>query len=63
MLELTAHGLTNVGVARSLDVSVHAVKFHLSSIYKKLGVTNRTEAVVAFLRDDADSRKATAARN
>jgi len=27
------------------------VKFHLSSIYKKLGVKNRTEAVVMFLHD------------
>jgi DNA-binding NarL/FixJ family response regulator len=56
VLELTSHGLTNHAVARSLNVSVHAVKFHLSSIYRKLGVANRTEAVVTFLRDDADVR-------
>jgi DNA-binding NarL/FixJ family response regulator len=51
VLELTAHGLTNDAVAKSLEVSIHAVKFHLSSIYKKLGVKNRTEAVVMFLHD------------
>jgi DNA-binding CsgD family transcriptional regulator len=37
-----------------LNVTVHAVKFHLGSIFRKLGVSNRTEAAVAFLRADAD---------
>jgi DNA-binding CsgD family transcriptional regulator len=36
-----------------LHVSVHAVKFHLSSIYRKLGVSNRTEAAVVHLRRQA----------
>jgi DNA-binding NarL/FixJ family response regulator len=58
VLELTAHGLTNSAVARSLDVSVHAVKFHLSSIYKKLGATNRTEAVVMYLHENAAPQRA-----
>ena len=38
-------------VAGELGVSVHAVKFHLASVFKKLGVRNRTEAAVAFLAD------------
>ncbi len=50
VLELTAQGLTNTGVARVLEISVHAVKFHLASIYRKLGVSNRTQAAAAFLR-------------
>lgn len=49
-LELVANGLSNAEIARRHRVSVHAVKFHLASIYRKLGVTNRTEASVAYLR-------------
>jgi DNA-binding CsgD family transcriptional regulator len=43
-------GLTNWQIASRLQVTVHAVKFHLAGIYRKLGVTNRTEAAVAYLR-------------
>ena len=50
VLEMTARGLTNSQVGRELNVSVHAVKFHLASIYRKLHVSNRTEAAVAYLR-------------
>jgi two-component system, NarL family, nitrate/nitrite response regulator NarL len=50
VLEMTSHGFTNTQIAGRLDVTVHAVKFHLGSIYKKLGVANRTEAAVAFLQ-------------
>ncbi len=47
---MAAEGRTNGEIARALDVTVHAVKFHLASIYRKLGVGNRTEAAVAYLR-------------
>jgi NarL family two-component system response regulator YdfI len=50
VLEMTSLGLTNNQIARRLEVSEHAIKFHLSSIFRKLGVSNRTEAAVAFLR-------------
>jgi DNA-binding CsgD family transcriptional regulator len=50
VLEMAAEGRTNGEIARALDVTVHAVKFHLASIYRKLGVGNRTEAAVAYLR-------------
>ena len=43
-------GLTNNEIGTRLHVSVHAVKFHLAAIYRKLGVANRTEAAVAYLR-------------
>jgi DNA-binding CsgD family transcriptional regulator len=49
VLEMTARGLTNSEVGRRLNVSVHAVKFHLASIYRKLNVSNRTEATVVYL--------------
>jgi len=51
VLGLAADGMTNTEVARSLGVTVHAVKFHLASIYRKLGVANRTQAASAFFRN------------
>jgi DNA-binding NarL/FixJ family response regulator len=50
VLDGIALGLTNNEVALRLHVTVHAVKFHLVSIYRKLGVANRTEAAVLYLR-------------
>lgn len=52
VLGMTSRGLTNREVATHLNVSVHAVKFHLASSYRKLGVSNRTEAAVAYLRGE-----------
>jgi DNA-binding CsgD family transcriptional regulator len=49
VLRATALGRTNPEVAAHLGVTVHAVKFHLASIFKKLKVKNRTEAAFAFL--------------
>jgi DNA-binding CsgD family transcriptional regulator len=49
VLDLAALGLTNLQIASRLHVSVHAVKFHLAGIYRKLAVANRTEAVVRWL--------------
>ena len=45
VLRLLAQGLTNKEIALALQISEHTVKFHVSSIYSKLGVSNRTEAV------------------
>lgn len=50
VLEMTARGLTNYQVGQELNVTVHAVKFHLASVYRKLNVSNRTEAAVIYLR-------------
>jgi DNA-binding CsgD family transcriptional regulator len=50
VLAKAARGLTNGQVAADLQVSIHAVKFHLASVYRKLGVTNRTEAAVRYLQ-------------
>jgi DNA-binding NarL/FixJ family response regulator len=50
VLEVIASGMTNAEAANLLHLSVHAVKFHLAAIYRRLGVTNRTEAAVAYLR-------------
>ena len=48
VLELASEGMTNPEIAVRLGLSVHAIKFHLGSIYKKLGAANRTEAAVAY---------------
>ena len=44
VLQLVAAGATNGEIARKLWVTEQTVKFHLSNIYRKLDVTNRTEA-------------------
>jgi DNA-binding NarL/FixJ family response regulator len=44
ILRLVAEGASNVEVARELWITQQTVKFHLSNIYKKLDVANRTEA-------------------
>ena len=54
ILGLIALGLSNSEIAKRLFVTVHAVKYHVSSIYQKLGVTNRTEAAVLFLKAQGD---------
>jgi len=45
VLQLMAQGLANKQIALSLSISEHTVKFHLSSLYAKLGISSRTEAV------------------
>jgi DNA-binding NarL/FixJ family response regulator len=44
ILLLVAEGHSNLQLARMLWVTEQTVKFHLSNIYRKLGVSNRTEA-------------------
>ena len=45
VLALLGRGLPSKLIARELNISEHTVKFHVSSVYAKLGVTNRAEAV------------------
>jgi DNA-binding NarL/FixJ family response regulator len=44
ILQLVAEGGTNGDVARRLWVTEQTVKFHLANIFRKLDVTNRTQA-------------------
>ena len=44
MLRAVARGLSNNGISKELWVTEQTVKFHLTNVYRKLGVTNRTEA-------------------
>ncbi len=45
VLQLLAQGLSNKQIAVRLTISEHTVKFHVSSVYGKLGAINRAEAV------------------
>jgi DNA-binding NarL/FixJ family response regulator len=45
VLELLGRGLSNKLIARELHISEHTVKFHISSLFVKLEVNNRAEAV------------------
>jgi DNA-binding NarL/FixJ family response regulator len=45
ILAAVAHGLTTKRISTDLWVSEHTIKFHLTNIYRKLGVANRTGAV------------------
>jgi len=44
ILQLVAEGHSNSQLARILWVTEQTVKFHLSNIYRKIDVANRTEA-------------------
>ena len=44
VLRLVAEGCSNGDIARELWVTEQTVKFHLSNVYRKLGVSNRTQA-------------------
>ena len=44
ILRLVAAGSSNAAIARGLWVAEQTIKFHLSNVYRKLGVSNRTEA-------------------
>ena len=44
ILSALARGLSNEAIGKELWVAEQTVKFHLTNIYRKLGVANRTEA-------------------
>lgn len=50
VLDTLSLGLSNKQIASRLYISEHTVKFHISSILSKLGVSGRTEAVAAGIR-------------
>ena len=57
VLTLLARGLPNAELASALAVSENTVRFHLKNIYEKLQVTNRTEAVAWYFKNNANSRR------
>jgi DNA-binding NarL/FixJ family response regulator len=57
-VRLVAKGLSNAEVARTLLVTEQTVKFHLSNIFRKMNVSNRTQATrraqMMNILDEAD---------
>lgn len=50
LLRFLGEGMGNREIAEALGLTDHTVKFHLRSIYAKLGVRSRTEAVSVAVR-------------
>lgn len=52
VLVILAEGLTNQQSARRLSISTSTLKFHMSNIYRKLGVQTRSEALVLAAKNN-----------
>ena len=50
VLKLAARGMSNRDIADALGVGLRTVKSHLESIFSKMGVSSRTEAVLEALK-------------
>jgi DNA-binding NarL/FixJ family response regulator len=50
VLQHLARGRSNKQIAAALGVSERTVKFHVSTLFTKLGATNRTEAVTRAIQ-------------
>jgi DNA-binding NarL/FixJ family response regulator len=50
VLSLLSEGLTNKAIAQHLGISEYTVKFHVNTIFRKLGAQSRTEAAVRAAR-------------
>jgi NarL family two-component system response regulator YdfI len=50
ILEMMAEGMSNRAIASRLGISSQTVKFHVASIFAKLGASSRTEAVTSGVR-------------
>jgi DNA-binding NarL/FixJ family response regulator len=61
ILTAVADGLTTKAISQDLWLSEHTVKFHLTNIYRKLGVSNRSAAVRYAFENDLTSSGALAA--
>jgi len=51
VLQLLANGQSNRRIAETLDISEKTVKNHVSSLFKKMNVNDRTQAVVTAIRN------------
>ncbi|MFD7023876.1 response regulator [Promicromonospora sukumoe] len=55
VMDLVAHGLSNREVAEHLFLSEKTVKNHVNSLFAKLGVTTRSQAIVRWLHKGQDT--------
>jgi DNA-binding NarL/FixJ family response regulator len=54
VLGLLAEGLLNKQIAYDLEVSEATIKAHITAVFRKLGVRNRTQAVIAIQQMEID---------
>lgn len=50
VLQLMSEGKTNQNIADELCISQSTVKFHINDIFSKLGVSDRTQAVLIAIK-------------
>src|SRR5690554_7672809 len=55
VLGMLAEGLLNKQIAYDLDVSEATIKAHITAVFRKLGVRNRTQAVIAIRSEEHTS--------
>lgn len=53
ILDMLSHGLKNQDLSRILTISEFTVKNHVSNVYKKLGIKNRSQATSLYLNHTA----------
>lgn len=58
IVALLAEGMPNRAIAASLYISENTVRTHLKSVFRKLGVTTRSQAVVRALSDPSFQQRA-----
>ena len=56
ILTAISDGLSNKAIAKRLAISQHTVKFHVESLFKKLSVRTRAEAVAKGIERRSDER-------
>lgn len=56
ILQLLTEGKDNKAIARSLKITINSTEKYLSNIYKKLGVTSRSESILWWLEKGTDFR-------
>ena len=52
VMKMLILGYHNPEISDKLCISVHTTKAHISSIYVKLGVSNRAQAIVKYLTEN-----------
>ena len=52
VMKLIIQGYHNSKISEKLFISEHTTKAHISSIYEKLNVSNRVQAIVKYLKEN-----------
>lgn len=52
VLQLLADGMSNRSIAEALNISEKTVKNHVSSLFRKMNVNDRTQAVITAIKND-----------